>query len=119
MERSSSPRTPWHTTSFIDEKVEAGMALTGTEIKSLRAQSPNLRDSYVDIRQSGARLEAFLCNAHIPPYSHGNIFNHDPLRARKLLMHRREIVRLFGAISQKGMTIVPIRMYFKGGRAKV
>ena len=104
---------------FIEEVMEAGIALTGTEIKSIRAQSPNLRDSFVEIRAQGKRLEAWLLNAHIAPYSHGNIWNHEPLRKRKLLLHSHQIERLFGDTTRKGYTLVPTRMYFKKGRAKV
>lgn len=104
---------------FIDEVVEAGLALTGTEAKSLRTQSPNLRDAHVDLVQKAPLIEAFLVNVHIAPYSHGNIWNHDPLRRRKLLLHRHQIDRLFGAVTQKGYTIIPTRMYFKKGIAKV
>lgn len=104
---------------FISETLEAGLVLKGTEIKSMRAQSPNLRDSYVEISSQGTKLEGWLVNAHVGPYSHGNIWNHEPLRRRKLLLHRREIERLFGAVQRDGMTLVPLRMYFKKGRAKV
>lgn len=104
---------------FIEEVIEAGMALTGTEVKSLRTQAPNLRDAFVDIRPHGAGLEAWLTNVHIAPYSHGNIWNHDPKRRRKLLLHRHQIERMFGAITQKGLSIVPLRMYFKKGKAKI
>lgn len=105
---------------FIDEVVEAGLVLTGTEIKSLRAASPNLRDSFVDvIGQPGKKLEAFLMNTHIAPYAHGNIWNHEPTRKRKLLLHRHQIEKLYGALVRDGMSIVPIRMYFKMGRAKI
>ena len=104
---------------FIEETLEAGMVLTGTEIKSMRAQSPNLRDAYVEVKEAGKVLEAWLVNCHIAPYTHGNIWNHDPLRRRKLLLHRKEIDRLFGAIIQKGMTAVPTRVYLKAGRAKI
>ena len=104
---------------FIEEVLEAGIALTGTEIKSIRAQSPNLRDSFVEIRVQGSRLEAWLMNMHISPYSHGNIWNHEPLRKRKLLLHAHQIERLFGDTTRKGYTLVPTRMYFKKGRAKV
>lgn len=104
----------------IDEVLEAGIMLQGTEIKSLRAQSPNLRDAYAEISgKRGSALEAWLINAHIAPYSHGNIWNHDPLRRRKLLLHRQQIDKLFGAVMQKGVTVVPLRMYFKEGYAKV
>jgi len=104
---------------LIQEFLEAGIALQGTEVKSLRSQSPNLRDSYVDIRSRKDRLEAWLLNTHVPPYSHGNIWNHEPTRERKLLLHASETKKLFGAITQKGMTIIPTRMYFKKGIAKV
>jgi SsrA-binding protein len=105
---------------FIEDVVEAGIVLTGTEIKSLRAQSPNLRDSYVEITgKRGGALEAWLLNAHIPQYTHGNIWNHEPTRKRKLLLHKHQIDRFFGAITQKGYTAVPTRIYLKNGRAKV
>jgi SsrA-binding protein len=108
---------------FIDEIVEAGLVLTGTEVKSLRAQAPNIRDAYVEVRSSatssGRTIEGWLLNAHIAPYSHGNIWNHEPLRKRKLLLHDHQLQKLYGAITQKGYTVVPIRMYFKKGRAKV
>jgi len=99
----------------IEETVEAGMSLLGTEVKSLREGRANLKDSYVLIKD----LEAFLFNCHISPYSHGNIMNHDPLRTRKLLMHKKEIMRLQGKIAQKGYTLIPLKIYFKDGRAKV
>lgn len=104
---------------LISEVVEAGIALTGTEIKSLRSQAPNLRDSFVDIRSYRAGFEAWLSNVHIAPYSHGNIWNHDPLRRRKLLLHRHQLEKMHGALIQKGMSIVPLKMYFKKGRAKI
>ena len=104
---------------FIEEVVEAGIVLTGTEIKSLRSQSPNLRDSYVEIRARATGLEAWLLNTHIAPYSHGNIWNHDPLRNRKLLLHRHQIERIYGLISQKGLVVIPTRIYLKKGRAKI
>lgn len=104
----------------IEETLEAGIVLTGTEIKSIRAQSPNLKEAYVAIKQGKGTtsLEAFLLNAHIGPYQHGNIWNHEPTRERKLLLHTLEIQRLFAAITQKGMTVVPIKCYFKAGRLK-
>jgi SsrA-binding protein len=108
-----------HSNYFISEVVEAGLVLTGTEIKSLRAQSPNLRDSFVEIGSRGGSLEAFLVNAHIAPYSHGNIWNHDPLRRRKLLLHARQIERLHGAITREGYAAIPTRIYLKKGRAKI
>ncbi len=105
---------------FIEEVVEAGLVLTGTEIKSLRANSPNLRDAFVEVHGNRNRkLEAFLMNAHIAPYSHGNIWNHEPVRRRKLLLHRHQIERMYGASVRDGMSIIPIRMYFKGGIAKL
>jgi SsrA-binding protein len=99
----------------IEDTVEAGMSLVGTEVKSLREGKANLKDSYVLIKD----MEAFLLNCHISPYSHGNIMNHDPVRTRKLLMHKSEIVRLQGKIAQKGYTLIPLKIYFKDGRAKV
>jgi SsrA-binding protein len=104
---------------FIEETIEAGLELTGTEVKSLRSQTPTLKEAYVEVRPHGSSLEAFLVNSHIAPYSHGNINNHDPKRRRKLLLHRHQIERMFGAITQKGLTIVPLRMYFKKGMAKL
>lgn len=104
---------------FIEEVVEAGMVLTGTEVKSLRSHAPNLKDSFVDVNSLKKGFEAWLLNAHIAPYSHGNIWNHDPLRKRKLLLHQHQLEKLHGAIIQKGMSIIPMRMYFKKGLAKV
>lgn len=108
---------------FIQEVVEAGIQLTGTEVKSIRDQSPSLKDAFVDIQPSksgdSGSLEAWLLQAHIAPYSHGNINNHEPLRRRKLLLHRHQINRLFGSITQDGLTIIPLRMYFKKGRVKM
>src|SRR5580704_732862 len=104
---------------FIDEVVEAGMVLTGTEVKSLRNQSPNLRDAYVEVLRTGGSLEAWLANAHIAPYTHGNIWNHEPLRRRKLLLHSHQIEKIFGAITQKGLVVIPTRMYFSKGRVKI
>ncbi len=100
---------------FIEETFEAGMILTGTEVKSLRDGKANLKDSYVIIKDA----EAFLLNCHISPYSHGNIANHDPVRTRKLLLHRKEIIRLQGMAAQKGYSLVPLKIYFKESRAKV
>ncbi|MEW6600350.1 MAG: SsrA-binding protein SmpB [Nitrospirota bacterium] len=99
----------------IQDKHEAGISLLGTEVKSLREGRANLKDSYVIIKEG----EAYLLNCHISPYSHGNILNHDPLRTRKLLLHKKEIVKLWGGISQKGFTLVPLKIYFKNGKAKV
>jgi SsrA-binding protein len=108
-----------HQNFHFSEVVEAGLVLTGTEVKSIRAQAPNLRDSYVEVRSRQGSVEAFLVNMHIAPYSHGNIWNHEPVRARKLLLHRHQISRIHGALTTEGVTAVPIRMYFKNGRAKV
>ena len=99
----------------IEETVESGIALLGTEVKSLREGKANLKDSYVLIKDD----EAFLLNCHISPYSHGNILNHDPLRTRKLLMHREEIDKLIGKAVTKGYTLIPLKIYFKGSFAKV
>jgi len=99
---------------FVVQKLEAGIALTGTEVKSLRAGKANLKDSYVLFKGD----EAFLFGAHISPYSHGNIQNHDPERTRKLLLHRREIDKLRVQTTEKGLSVVPLRLYFKGGKVK-
>ena len=99
----------------IGDKIEAGIALTGTEIKSLRAGHVNLRDGYAHIEKG----QAWLRNVHIAPWTHAAHDNHEPLRPRKLLLHKNEIGQLAGAVSQKGYTLVPLRMYTKGGRAKV
>lgn len=100
---------------FVQETLEAGIALTGTEIKSLRAGAVNLRDSFAIVRDG----EAWLQNVHISPYEQGNRFNVDPYRTRKLLLHRKEINRLMGRVKEKGLTIIPLRIYLKGNRAKV
>lgn len=100
---------------FIEESLEAGIELVGTEVKSLRQGSANLKDSWCSI-DSG---EVFINGMHISPYEHGNIFNRDPLRVRRLLMHKREIMRLFGLMKQQGYTLIPLSMYFKGSRVKV
>jgi len=99
----------------ILEMVEAGMVLRGTEVKSLRAGQVNFKDSYATMRNA----EAWLLGCHISPYSHGTDANHDPERDRKLLLRRREISRLTGKIAERGLTLVPLRLYFKNGRAKV
>ncbi len=100
---------------FIDEKYEAGVALTGTEVKSLRAGRCNLRDGFVRIDGN----EAWLENVHISPYAQGNLMNHDPLRPRKLLLHRKQIATLIGKVRQKGYTLIPLRVYFSRNHAKV
>lgn len=99
----------------IIEVLEAGLVLTGTEVKSLRLGKANLQDSYATITEG----EASLFNMHISPYEQGNIFNHDPDRVRKLLLHKQEIKRLTGKVVERGMTLIPLKIYFKGGRAKV
>ena len=100
---------------FIDEIYEAGLVLLGSEVKSLRDGKANLVDSYAQIRHG----EAFLINAHISPYAGANQFNHEPTRIRKLLLHGREIERLTGKTKERGLTLIPLKLYFKGGRAKV
>ena len=100
---------------FILEKIEAGISLLGTEVKAIREGRLNLKDSYAMV-QSG---EMFLFNCHISPYSHGNRENHDPLRKRKLLLHEREVQKLIGKTQEKGLTLVPLRVYLKRGRVKV
>ncbi|WP_091271513.1 SsrA-binding protein SmpB [Alteribacillus persepolensis] len=100
---------------FIEETFEAGIVLKGTEIKSIRAGRVNIKDSFAKIDNS----EMFLHNAHISPYEQGNQFNHDPLRTRKLLLHRREINKLIGKSQQAGYSIVPLKVYIKHGVAKV
>ena len=100
---------------FVDEKYEAGVVLTGTEVKSLRAGRCNLRDGFVRIDGN----EAWLENVHISPYAQGNLMNHDPLRPRKLLLHRKQIATLIGKVRQKGYTLVPLRVYFSRNHAKV
>ena len=100
---------------FIIETYEAGIELFGTEVKSLRAGGVNLKDSYCDI--DGGEL--FALGVHISPYEQGNIFNREPLRDRKLLMHRREIMKLQGLVQQKGYTLVPLSLYFLGSHVKV
>jgi len=114
-----------HSNYFLDEVVEAGIVLMGTEIKSIRASAPNLKDSFVEITNKkaggakGSSLEAWLVNVHIGPYSHGNIWNHEARRRRKLLLHTHQIRRMFGALTQEGKTIVPTKMYFVKGRVKI
>lgn len=100
---------------FIDEKYEAGVILTGTEIKSVRNGRANLRDGYVRIDNG----EAWLENVHISPYAQGNLMNQEPVRPRKLLLHRKEISSLIGKVKQKGYTLIPLRLYIARNRAKV
>ena len=98
---------------FIEETIEAGLVLQGTEVKSLRLGLANLTDSYVIVKNS----EVFLFNANISPYPHGNIMNHEPLRTRKLLLHAEEIRKLTGKMTQKGYTLIPLKLYFARGMA--
>ena len=99
---------------FILQKFEAGLMLTGTEVKSLRDGKANLKDAYVIFKDD----EAFLFGAHISPYSHGNLQNHEPERTRKLLLHRREIDKLRVQTTEKGLSVVPLRLYFRGSKVK-
>ncbi len=99
----------------IAETLEAGLVLQGTEVKSLREGRVNLKDAYADFQDG----EVYLVHAHISPYDQGNRFNHDPERPRKLLLHKREIKRLVGKTQERGFTLVPTRMYFSRGKAKV
>ena len=100
---------------FVIETYEAGIELFGTEVKSLRAGNVNLKDSYCDLDDG----ELFAIGMHISPYEQGNIFNKDPLRPKKLLMHKREIMKLTGLVSREGYTLVPLSLYFKGSRVKM
>jgi SsrA-binding protein len=100
---------------FIEETFEAGIVLVGTEVKSLRSGRITLRDSYAEIRDG----ELYLVGVHISPYEQGTVWNHDPLRVRKLLVHHREIDRLAGRVNERGYSVVPTKVYFKDGRAKV
>lgn len=100
---------------FVDETYEAGISLFGTEVKSVREGRVNLKDSYISVKTG----EAYLIGTHISPYEKGNIFNKDPLRERKLLLHKREINKLIGLTQQKGYTLIPLKMYFKGSYVKV
>ena len=100
---------------FIDDSYEAGIELFGTEVKSIRAGQVNLKDSWCDIKNG----EIFVNGMHISPYEKGNIFNRDPDRSRRLLMHRREIGKLFGLVQQQGIALIPLEMYFSGSRVKL
>lgn len=99
---------------FVLERLEAGIELCGTEVKSLRAGRANLKDAWCDIKDG----EIFIKGMHISPYEQGNIFNRDPLRPRRLLMHKREIMRLFGSVKQQGLTVIPLSLYFRGSLVK-
>ena len=100
---------------FVVESYEAGIELCGTEVKSLRQGQVNLKDSWCSIQDG----ELFVRGMHISPYEQGNIFNRDPMRQRRLLMHKREIMRLFGTVKQEGLALIPLSLYFKGSRVKV
>lgn len=104
----------WHD-YFVDEKYEAGIALFGTEVKSVRAGQVNLKDSYCSVKNG----ELFVMGMHISPYEKGNIFNREPRRERKLLMHKREIMKINGMLTQKGYTLIPLSLYFSGKNVKV
>ena len=99
----------------INDKIETGIVLTGTEIKSIRNGKVNLKDSYANIKNG----ECYIYNMHISPYEHGNIFNKNPMRDRKLLLHKKEINKLFGMIKQKGYSLIPISIYFNGSFVKL
>jgi len=99
----------------ILETYEAGIVLKGTEVKSAKQGRINLKDSYAKIDNG----EIFLLNAHISPYTHGNVYNHDPRRTRKLLLHKREIMRLYGKVKEKGLTLIPLKAYIKNGKIKI
>ncbi len=100
---------------FVVESMEAGIELCGTEVKSIRSGGVNLKDAWCDIENG----ELFIKGMHISPYEKGNVFNKDPLRVRRLLMHKREILRLFGNIKQQGYTLIPLSIYFKGSTIKI
>ncbi len=99
----------------IEDRIEAGISLKGTEVKSVREGKVTLKDSYVIIKAG----EALLLNCHISPYSHGNIMNHDPVRTRKLLLHKKEISKVQGKLQQKGYSLIPLKVYFKGPYIKI
>lgn len=100
---------------FIDEKYEAGIELFGTEVKSIRMGKCSVKEAFVKID----RGEVYVCGMHISPYEKGNIFNRDPFRVRKLLMHKKEIMRLFGLVKQENYTLIPVSLYFKGSHVKM
>lgn len=100
---------------FVLESIECGIELVGTEVKSIRAGGVNLKDSWCSIENR----EMFVKQMHISPYDKGNIFNRDPLRVRRLLLHKREIIRLYDAVRQQGLTLIPLSLYFKSGRVKM
>ena len=100
---------------FVEERIECGMELKGTEVKSMRQGRMNLKESFAIVKDG----EVLVCGMHISPYEQGNIFNRDPMRVRKLLLHKREIDRLFGVVKQQGYSLIPLSLYFKGSRVKV
>ena len=100
---------------FVEERIECGMELHGTEVKSMRQGRMNLKESFAIVKDG----EVLVCGMHISPYEHGNIFNRDPLRVRRLLLHKREILRLYGLTKQQGYALIPLSLYFKGSRVKV
>ena len=104
-----------HHDYFVLESYEAGIELCGTEVKSLRAGRVNLKDSWCNIVDG----EIFVNGRHISPYDHGNVFNKDPMRVRRLLMHKKEILKLFGTLQQQGLSLIPISLYFKGSKVKM
>lgn len=104
-----------HHDYFVLENYEAGIELCGTEVKSLRAGRVNLKDSWCNIVDG----EIFVNGMHISPYDHGNVFNKDPMRVRRLLMHKKEILKLFGTLQQQGLSLIPISLYFKGSKVKM
>jgi len=114
-ERDASQNRAASHNYFLLEKFEAGIALRGTEVKSIRSGRANLKDAYALVKDD----ELWLINAHIGEYEHGNIFNHEPTRTRKLLVHKSELHKLMGKTQQKGLTLIPTRLYFRNGRAKV
>ena len=119
-EKKTEPRTiarnkkAWHD-YFVDESFEAGVELFGTEVKSLRAGAVNLKDSYCSFKNG----EIFALGMHISPYEQGNIYNKDPLRPKKLLMHKKEILKLAGKSAEKGFSVIPLSLYFKGSKVKM
>lgn len=100
---------------FVEESIEAGIELVGTEVKSLRQGRANLKDAWCSV----VKGEMLLNGCHISPYEHGNIFNRDPMRVRRLLLHKREIMRLYGLVKQQGFSLIPLALYFKDSRVKV
>lgn len=114
-ERDASQNRAASHNYFLSDKFEAGVVLRGTEVKSVRSGRANLKDAYGLVKDG----ELWLINAHIGEYEHGNIFNHEPTRTRKLLVHKNELFKLMGKTQQKGLTLIPTRLYFKNGRVKV